>query len=184
MPRHRPLFVHVRERNGLRRAGTGWMRRSGWPGRCRRRGRGQQHRPLRLGRAGDLRRHRVRIGQRRRGAPGGVGGDGGAPTTGAAGAAATCETGCSFQCDAGCSSGPTCVLSSLPAAGGAAGVAGQAGGKGGPGGGGAGGWSCGYYAGGSGSVTVTGASAFSVGDGGAGGSAGAASGVAGTKCPP
>ncbi len=118
------------------------------------------------------------------GAPGGVGGDGGAPTTGAAGATATCETGCSFQCDAGCSSGPTCVLSSLPAAGGAAGVTGQAGGKGGSGGGGAGGWSCGYYAGGSGSVTVAGASAFSVGDGGAGGSAGAASGVAGTKCPP
>ena len=117
------------------------------------------------------------------GAPGGAGGDGGAPTPGATGAASTCETGCSFECidGGGC---PVCIPSSQPAAGGPAGTAGQPGAMGGSGGSGAGGWSCGYYAGGSGSVTVLGASTFSVGEAGAGGSAAAASGVAATKCPP
>ena len=118
------------------------------------------------------------------GAPGGAGGDGGAPTSGAAGAPASCETGCSFQCDAGCSSGPTCVIATQSAGGGAAGATGQPGVTGEPGGSGAGGWSCGYYAGGSGLVTVLGASTFSVGDAGTGGSPAAANGVAGTKCPP
>jgi hypothetical protein len=113
------------------------------------------------------------------GGGGGLGGDGGAGTSGQAGmTTGMCGTSVGGVCATGCS-----ITSPVTLSGGDAGGAGGTGGTGGQGGGGAGGWSCAYYQGGAGLVTLSSISNTAHGNPGTGGPPGGASGAAKDRCP-